>query len=73
MKILGAEKRENCPISTEHFRLGYQECLSEVMRYLVEGQGHFPREPVCLQLINHLQHHCDNITKGTFLCLIIAD
>jgi hypothetical protein len=60
----GAEPRDSGPVSGEHFRMGYQECLSEAMRYLIEGQGHFPRDPMCVQLINHLQRHCDNITKG---------
>ncbi|XP_077285222.1 uncharacterized protein LOC143910568 isoform X2 [Arctopsyche grandis] len=59
-----AEQRENGSISPEHFRLGYQECLSELMRYLVEAQGFFPRDSICVQLINHLHHHCDTIMKG---------
>lgn len=66
---LGAQQRENGGISPEHFRLGYQECLSEVMRYLVEAQGCFPRDSIWAQLVNHLHHHCDNIMKGIFFSI----
>ncbi|XP_050313297.1 transcription factor cwo isoform X2 [Anthonomus grandis grandis] len=48
----------------EHYRLGYQECMSETMRFMVEVEGHFPREPVCVRLLNHLQKHCEQISKG---------
>lgn len=46
------------------FRLGYQECMSEAMRFMVEVEGHFPRETVCVRLLNHLQKHCEQIPKG---------
>lgn len=48
-----------------HYRLGYQECMSEAMRFLVEVEGRFPREPICVRLLGHLQTHCDNICRGT--------
>lgn len=52
------------PIINEHYRLGYQECLSEAMHFLVEVEGFFAGDPLCLRLINHLQKHCDKILKG---------
>ncbi|CAH1974049.1 unnamed protein product [Acanthoscelides obtectus] len=50
---------------TEHYRLGYQECMSEAMRFMVEVEGHFPREAVCVRLLNHLQKHCESISRST--------
>nr|UQF78879.1 clockwork orange [Gampsocleis gratiosa] len=52
------------PIVVEHYRLGYQECLSEAMHFMVEVEGFFAGDPLCVQLINHLQKHCDRILKG---------
>lgn len=49
----------------DHYRLGYQECMSETMRFLVEVEGRFPREPLCVRLLAHLQQHCDSLTKQT--------
>lgn len=51
-------------ISIFHFRLGYQECMSEAMRFMVEVEGHFPREAVCVRLLNHLQKHCESIARA---------
>lgn len=45
----------------EQFRLGYQECMSETMRFLVEVEGYFAREALCIRLINHLQKYCENL------------
>ncbi|XP_074029749.1 transcription factor cwo isoform X1 [Leptinotarsa decemlineata] len=49
---------------SEHYRLGYQECMSEAMRFMVEVEGHFPREAVCVRLLNHLQKHCETISRA---------
>lgn len=46
------------------FRLGYQECMSETMRFMVEVEGHFPREAICVRLLNHLQKHCEALTRS---------
>ncbi|XP_031332268.1 transcription factor cwo isoform X2 [Photinus pyralis] len=51
--------------SSEHYRLGYQECMSEAMRFLVEVEGHFPREAICIRLLTHLQKHCDTLSRTT--------
>ncbi|RLU23265.1 hypothetical protein DMN91_003468 [Ooceraea biroi] len=47
--------------AAEHYRLGFQECLSETMHFLVEIEGFFARDSICVQLISHLQQHCDKI------------
>lgn len=47
--------------AAEHYRLGFQECLSETLHFLVEIEGFFARDSICVQLINHLQQHCDKI------------
>ncbi|CAH1156039.1 unnamed protein product [Phaedon cochleariae] len=49
---------------TEHYRLGYQECMSEAMRFMVEVEGRFPREAVCVRLLNHLQKHCESVSRA---------
>ncbi|CAH0555518.1 unnamed protein product [Brassicogethes aeneus] len=50
---------------TEHYRLGYQECMSETMRFMVEVEGHSPREAICARLLSHLQKHCtDTVSRG---------
>ncbi|KAF2899197.1 hypothetical protein ILUMI_06984 [Ignelater luminosus] len=48
----------------EHYRLGYQECMSEAMRFLVEVEGHFPREAICVRLLSHLQKHCEALSRA---------
>ncbi|XP_044744021.1 transcription factor cwo isoform X2 [Chrysoperla carnea] len=48
-------------VNSEHYRLGFQECMSETMRFLVEVEGFFAREALCVKLINHLQAHCEAI------------
>ncbi|CAG5102256.1 Similar to cwo: Transcription factor cwo (Drosophila melanogaster) [Cotesia congregata] len=48
-------------IAAEHYRMGFQECLSEAVHFLVEGEGFFARDSLCVQLINHLQQHCEKI------------
>ncbi|XP_008545069.1 transcription factor cwo isoform X1 [Microplitis demolitor] len=48
-------------IAAEHYRMGFQECLSETVHFLVEGEGFFARDSLCVQLINHLQQHCEKI------------
>ncbi|XP_034935693.1 hairy/enhancer-of-split related with YRPW motif protein 1-like isoform X2 [Chelonus insularis] len=47
--------------AAEHYRLGFQECLSETMHFLVEAEGFFARDSLCVQLVSHLQQHCEKI------------
>lgn len=30
---------------------------------MVEVEGHFPREAICVRLLNHLQKHCESISR----------
>lgn len=43
--------------------MGYQECMSEAMRFMVEVEGHFPREGICVRILNHLQKHCESLSR----------
>lgn len=38
--------------------------MSEAMRFMVEVEGHFPREAICVRLLNHLQKHCESICRA---------
>ncbi|XP_019766649.2 transcription factor cwo isoform X1 [Dendroctonus ponderosae] len=62
MKHLQSQDRSGSSI--EHYRLGYQEAMSEAMRFMVEVEGHFPGDPMCMRLLHHLQKHCDQISKA---------
>lgn len=59
-KVLGEPELS----STDHYKLGYQECLAETMRFLVELQGFFPTDTLCVKLINHLQKYFEKLAKG---------
>lgn len=37
--------------------------MSETMRFLVEVEGYFAREALCVRLITHLQKHCDDVLQ----------
>ena len=43
--------------------------MSEAMHFLVEVKGFFAGDTLCMQLISHLQKHCENILKGMILNL----
>ncbi|XP_043279326.1 transcription factor cwo-like isoform X2 [Venturia canescens] len=47
--------------AAEHYRLGFQECLNETMHFLVDVEGFFAQDSLCVQLIGHLQQHCEKI------------
>lgn len=59
-------------ITEEHYRLGYHECLSETMHFLVEVEGMFAGDKLCVQLISHLQRHCDKILKGKTATFLVS-
>ncbi|GFT77855.1 transcription factor cwo [Nephila pilipes] len=46
------------------YRLGYHECMSETIRFMVESEGLFSGDGVCVRLINHLQKHYDKVAGG---------
>lgn len=49
----------------ESFRVGYHECLSETMHFLVEREGMYAGDSLCVRLMNHLQRHYERINRGT--------
>ncbi|CAH1713984.1 uncharacterized protein LOC114119594 isoform X1 [Aphis gossypii] len=55
---------ENSILMADQYKMGFLECLTETMQYLVEGHGYPPNHGLCLSLINHLQQHCAQIVKG---------
>ncbi len=48
----------------ESFRVGYHECLSETMHFLVEKEGMYSGDPLCQRLMAHLQRHFEKLNKG---------
>lgn len=46
------------------FRLGYQECLSEAIRFLVEIEGLFTGDGLCSRMMDFLQTHMNSLQKG---------
>lgn len=54
----------NQPLTVKHFRMGYLECMSEAMHFLVEVQGYFAGDSLCVQMVNHLRKHCDKMLIG---------
>lgn len=48
----------------DHYKFGYQECLAETMHFLVELEGFFPSDTLCVKLIGHLQKYYEKIAKG---------
>lgn len=48
------------------YRLGYQECLSEAVRFLVEIEGLFTGDGLCRRMMDYLQNHMSTIQKCEF-------
>ncbi|XP_022254968.1 transcription factor cwo-like isoform X1 [Limulus polyphemus] len=46
------------------YRLGFQECLSEILRFMVEIEGLYASDGLCVKIVNHLQQHYDKIAGG---------
>ena len=53
-------------LGEENFRAGYQDAVTEVMRFLVEVHGYGPGDGLCVQLAAHMQRHCEAVAKGMF-------
>lgn len=58
------ESAEKSILIAKQYKMGFFECLTETMQYLVEGHGYPPGHGLCLSLINHLRNHCAQIIKG---------
>ena len=50
--------------SVESFRVGYHECLTETMHFLVEKEGLYAGNSFCVRLMSHLQKHFDKLGRG---------
>lgn len=46
------------------FRQGYQECMSETMKFMMEVEGSWIVDGVGIRLVNHLQKHYDKLNGG---------
>ncbi|XP_045136055.1 transcription factor cwo-like isoform X2 [Portunus trituberculatus] len=57
-------KQEKTGNQLEQFHLGYQECMSETMQFLVESEGFFSGDSLCVRLMNHLTKHCEKILNS---------
>ena len=51
-------------VTAKHYKMGYLECMSEAMHFLVEVQGYFAGDSLCVEMINHLRKHFDKVLKG---------
>ena len=48
----------------EQYRSGFVECMSESVQFLVEVEGYYPEDPICIKMSNHLQNHCDKLIRS---------
>ena len=46
--------------------MGYHECLTETMHFLVEKEGLYAGNSFCVRLMTHLQKHFDKLGRGDF-------
>lgn len=46
------------------FRIGFQECLSECVRFLVEIEGLLTGDGLCRRMMDHLQDHMTTLTDN---------
>lgn len=44
--------------------MGYHECLTETMHFLVEKEGLYAGNSFCVRLMTHLQKHFDKLGRG---------
>ena len=51
----------------ESFRVGYHECLTEMMHFLVEKEGLYAGNSFSVRLMTHLQRHFDELGRGLSL------
>ncbi|XP_076332326.1 uncharacterized protein LOC143237213 isoform X2 [Tachypleus tridentatus] len=48
------------------YRLGFQECMSEVLHFMVKMEGLFAGNGFCVRLISYLQQHYYNVVGEMF-------
>jgi len=51
--------------SVESFRVGYHECLTETMHFLVETEGLYSGDAFCVRMMGHLQKHYDRLGRAS--------
>ena len=52
------------------FRIGYHECLTELMHFLVEKEGFYAGDSFCSRMMTHLQKHYDRLGRGEQLYIV---
>lgn len=53
-------------ICAEQYRQGYQECMSEAVKFLLSGH----LKDICCQMADHLTDHCNELMKGKlYFCI----
>ncbi|XP_076358583.1 uncharacterized protein LOC143251102 isoform X2 [Tachypleus tridentatus] len=57
--------RDNDIECRRHYHAGFQECLSEAVKFLVEMDRMHSGDQLRLQLVSHLQKHYRKVTEGT--------
>lgn len=57
---------EQGPNYLHHFQNGYQECTSEIMRFLVEVEGFYAGDTLCVRLLAHLRKHYNKLMQDLF-------
>ena len=50
--------------------MGYHECLTEMMHFLVEKEGLYAGNSFCVRLMTHLQKHFDKLGRGIKLFIM---
>lgn len=55
----------------ESFRVGYHECLTELMHFLVEKEGLYAGDSFCVRILTQLQKHFDKLGRASNINNII--
>ncbi|XP_022255127.1 uncharacterized protein LOC106470782 isoform X3 [Limulus polyphemus] len=72
LQVHSCKNPSNCDVTRDndrefrrHYHAGFQECLSEAIRFLVETDRMYSGDQLRLQLVSHLQKHYRKVTEGT--------
>nr|CAG4649007.1 EOG090X0J7Y [Polyphemus pediculus] len=72
LQIHACKEMETCEIAahveqssnkSEQYKQGFLECISEMIQFLVQVEGYYSGDDFCNRLVNHLQNHCDKVTR----------
>ncbi|XP_022245526.1 transcription factor cwo-like isoform X2 [Limulus polyphemus] len=68
LQAQSSQSSESCEVAEKwrkwHYQLGFQECMSESLLFMVEREGLCGRKGLCVRLVNHLQQHYDKVARG---------